>query len=146
SGEQTESRNDRGDRRADASPAVEPEPRSSEPRHEHETPTPMEPRASVEPDRPTPEPVEPRQPKRPVDNWVIFREGFEGKKDVVLETQWTGRNQFEIRTDNVRRMTIDMTRVPEGAPRKGPWILHVDGQGVELTGFTPKPGYTGLRR
>ena len=51
-----------------------------------------------------------------------------------------------MKTDNVRRLTLDMTKLPAGAPRRGPWIVIIDGQGVELTGFTPKPGYTGKKR
>ena len=93
-----------------------------------------------------PDTQSPRQPQRPTDDWVIFRAAFDPKRDAACRTQWLGRNQFEIKTDNVQRITVDMTRLPEGAPRKGPWIIHIDGQGVELTGLEPRPGYTGFKR
>ena len=66
--------------------------------------------------------------------------------DASCTTKWVRRNRFEVKTDNVRRLTVDMTKLPAGAPRKGPWIIIIDGQGVELTGFIPKPGYTGRKR
>jgi len=87
-----------------------------------------------------------RPPRRPRNTWVIFREAFERSDDSTCEAAWMGRNQFEIKTQNVKRMTVDMTRLPAGAPGRGPWILQVDGQGIELTGFKPGPGYTGHRR
>lgn len=87
------------------------------------------------------------RPARPKDSWIIFRDAFDETKDAQCTAKWIGRNRFEVKTDNVRRLTADMTRLPEGAPRKGPWIIIIDGQGVELTGFKPKkPGYTGRKR
>ncbi|MBX3396341.1 MAG: hypothetical protein KF841_13340 [Phycisphaerae bacterium] len=86
------------------------------------------------------------RPLRPIDDWVIFREAYRPSEDATCETHWVGRNQFEVRTENVQRVTVDMSKVPEGAPRKGPWIIRMDGQAIELTGFNPKPGYTGLKR
>lgn len=85
-------------------------------------------------------------PKRPVDNWVIFRKAFKPKEDAVCETQWLDTNHFQIKTQNVQRMTIDMTQLPAGAPTRGPWVFYIDGQGVELKGFRPKEGFTGLKR
>jgi len=90
--------------------------------------------------------IQPRRPRRPKETWVIFREAFDEQKDASCRVKWMGRNRFELRTDNIRRLTLDMTRLPKGAPRKGPWIVIIDGQGVELTGFRPKPGYTGNKR
>ncbi len=87
-----------------------------------------------------------RNVRRPVDGWVIFRESFKPKEDAACDANWTGRNHFEIKTENVQRMTIDMMQLPEGAPKKGPWVFQIDGQGVELTGFRPAEGYTGLKR
>lgn len=86
------------------------------------------------------------RPRRPTDDWVIFREAYHPREDATCETHWIGRNQFEVRTENVQRVTIDLSKVPEGAPKKGPWIIRMDGQAIELTGFNPKPGYTGLKR
>lgn len=87
-----------------------------------------------------------RKPIRPTDNWVIFREAFDPDDDAICGTAWVGENQFEVKTENVKRVTIDLTRLPNGAPTKGPWIIRLDGQAVELTGFKPRDGYTGLKR
>lgn len=86
---------------------------------------------------------EPRPPKRPKDTWVIFRKAIDDKDDADIEAEWRGDNKFRIDTTNVQRVTIDMTRLPEGPPTKGPWIIQIDDQGIELTGFKPKPGFTG---
>ncbi len=85
-------------------------------------------------------------PHRPESTWVIFREAVVDQDDVSYDAEWRGGNHFDIRTQNIRRMTIDMSHLPPKAPTKGPWVLNIDGQGVELTGFTPKPGYTGHKR
>lgn len=87
-----------------------------------------------------------RAPKRPVDDWVIFRNAFKPKEDAACETQWLETNHFSIKTQNIQRMTIDMTQLPAGAPTRGPWVFYIDGQGVELKGFRPREGYTGLKR
>ncbi|MFQ5429424.1 MAG: hypothetical protein ACE5E1_03850 [Phycisphaerae bacterium] len=86
-------------------------------------------------------------PKRPKPTWVVFREAFREEADAAIDSKWLGGNRFEIKTKNVRRMTIDMLRPPAGAPDHGPWVLNIDGQGLEMTGFKPrKPGYTGRKR
>jgi hypothetical protein len=77
---------------------------------------------------------------------VIFREAFKPAEDAACRVAWTGGNRLEVHTENIQRFTIDLTRLPEGAPTKGPWNLQVDGQGIEMTGFRPKPGYTGKIR
>ncbi|MFH1418861.1 MAG: hypothetical protein ABII12_11330 [Planctomycetota bacterium] len=76
-----------------------------------------------------------RKPKRPKDSWVIFRSAFEEANDVMWDARWTGENRLEVHTDNVQRVTIDMRRLPEGAPTKGPWNLQIDNQGIQITGF-----------
>lgn len=90
--------------------------------------------------------ADPSPPKRPVDSWIIFREAFDAAQDATCETKWLGRNRFQIKTRNIQRMTVDLTELPRGAPETGPWVLLIDGQGVEITGFKPKKGYTGLKR
>ncbi len=88
----------------------------------------------------------PRQPKRPENNWVIWREVFKHKDDASFEATWLGDNKFKVKTRNLKRVTMDMTLLPEGAPKNGPWILYMDGQGIEMTGFKPKRGFTGHKR
>jgi len=95
---------------------------------------------------PKTEPPKSSKPKRPVDSWVIFRAAFEPAEDAACSAKWTGGNRLEVHTENVKRITIDMRLLPEGAPTKGPWNLQIDGQGIEITGFKPKPGYTGKIR
>ena len=90
--------------------------------------------------------IERRAPKRPVDSWVIFREARDPAADATCDAQWLGGNRFRVETQNIKRLTLDMTRLPDGAPAKGPWIIRIDGRGIELTGFKPKPGYTGHKR
>ncbi len=90
-----------------------------------------------------PKPEEPREPKRPKPTWVIFREAIDPEEDAEIKAAWRGEYKFSIDTSNVKRVTIDMTKLPEGPPQKGPWIIQIDNQGIELTGFKPRPGYTG---
>ena len=87
-----------------------------------------------------------RPPGRPVDSWIIFRKAFHPKKDATCQMEWTGGNRLVVNTENIKRLTIDLTQLPAGAPAKGPWNLQIDGQGIEVTGFAPKPGYTGKIR
>ena len=130
-----------------------PAPEAPAPQAPDETPPPSsdakphasEPPAAVMPP-PKPEARRPRKPKRPVDSWAIFREAFDPKQDAACTARWTGGNRVEIRTENIQRLTIDLTQLPDGAPTKGPWNLQIDGQGIEMTGFKPKPGYTGKIR
>lgn len=83
--------------------------------------------------RPPAETVRTR-PKRPVDSWVIFREAYKPLEDATCEARWTGRNRIEVITGNINRITLDLTRLPAGAPRRGPWNLQIDRQGIEITG------------
>jgi hypothetical protein len=73
-------------------------------------------------------------PKRPAPSWVIFREAFEETKDATCRAEWTGENRLEVHTDNIKRLTLDLTRLPPGAPRTGPWNLQLDRQGIQITG------------
>lgn len=96
---------------------------------------------------PQPEVVQPpRTPARPLDSWIIFRKAFDQTKDATCHLEWTGGNRLVVTTENIERLTLDLTQLPAGAPEKGPWNLQLDGQGIEITGFTPKPGYTGKIR
>lgn len=103
---------------ADSQPAKEPAP-----------PPPV----SVE--RPTTKPPEPPPPpKRPKDSWVLFREAGDEKVDASISADWTGGNRLEVKTRNVRKVVLDLTKLPEGAPTRGPWTLQIDGQGIEIFG------------
>jgi hypothetical protein len=75
-----------------------------------------------------------RLPSRPIDSWVIYREAFKPLEDADIHSSWTGSNRLEIHTLNVLHITIDLRRLPAGAPRRGPWNLQIDKQGIEITG------------
>lgn len=77
-------------------------------------------------------------PSRPDATWVIFREAFKPTGDARCDAQWTGDNRLAVTTDNIRRVTVDLNRLPTGAPQRGPWNLQIDGQGIEITGFRGK--------
>lgn len=104
---------------ADSQPAKEPTP----------VPSPV----SVE-RPPTKRPEPPPPPKRPKDSWVLFREAGDEKVDASISADWTGGNRLEVRTRNVRKAVLDLTKLPEGAPTRGPWTLQIDGQGIEIFG------------
>jgi hypothetical protein len=96
-------------------------------------PTTTTPTVAVQP--PQPEPLKPPPtPKRPQPTWAILRDAFNDKTDPTLSAKWTGADRFEIKTDNVQRLTLDLHKPPEGAPQRGPWNLQIDGQGIEITG------------
>jgi len=76
----------------------------------------------------------PYKPKRPVNSWIVFREAYKPLKDATCKADWTGGNRLEVDTENINRITLDLARLPAGAPRRGPWNLQIDGQGIEITG------------
>lgn len=98
--------------------------------------------APISPSPATPQaskpPSPPRQPKRPVDSWIIFRSASDPNADALCNYQWTGGNRLEVVTDNVTRLTLDLTKLPPGAPRRGPWNLQIDQQGIQITGVRGK--------
>lgn len=79
-----------------------------------------------------------RLPKRPDDGWVIFHEAFEPLEDAACSAEWTGDNRLVVETTNIRSLTVDLHKLPSGAPRRGPWNLQIDGQGIEITGYRGK--------
>lgn len=128
-------------------PATEPEARpTAEPEPKPETRPSAEPGEASRDAEPQASSVLPRKPKRPKNTWVYFREAFDADKDVSLSADWTGGERIEIRTENVKRLTIDLAGMPKGAPTKGPWNLQIDGQGIQMWGRSPKVGYTGKIR
>jgi hypothetical protein len=79
------------------------------------------------------------QPKRPTTPpWVILREVFDETADATCAADWTGENRLEVHTENIKRLTLDLNRLPSGAPGRGPWNLQLDGQGIQITGFHGK--------
>lgn len=83
-------------------------------------------------------PDRPRKPKRPTDSWIIFRTAEDPEADVTCHYQWTGGGRLEVVTRNVTRLTLDLTKLPDAAPRRGPWDLQIDKQGIQITGVRGK--------
>lgn len=109
-------------------PSPPPQPASGDGAAVPQTP----PAARVEPPKP------PAPPKRPKDSWVVFRTAFDDAADAAIEAKWTGANRIEVLTHNVSRVTLDLTKLPEGAPQTGPWNLQIDEQGIQITGARGK--------
>ena len=99
--------------------------------------------SAIAPAPPAAVPTKPPEPKRPPHPWVIVRDAEGESHDGDVKAEWTGGNRLEIRTENVRLLTLDLNKLPEDAPRKGPWTLQIDKQGIEIYG---RPGMRVLDR
>lgn len=51
-----------------------------------------------------------------------------------MRCEWTGGRRLEISTVNVSLLTLDLTKLPPDAPKRGPWTLQIDQQGIEIYG------------
>lgn len=83
------------------------------------------------------EPVKPAQPKppaRPKPGWTVFDAAFEVDRDATIDAKMTNARRMLVKTDNIRRLRIDLNNLPGGSDARGPWNLQIDGQGIELTG------------
>lgn len=80
---------------------------------------------------------EPSKPKKAAPPWAISRNAQEDSRPTDIKAEWTGGKRLEIHTENVGMLTLDFNKLPEDAPRKGPWTLQIDGQGIEIYG---RPG------
>ena len=83
-------------------------------------------------------PIHAPSPRRPAESWTVFRAAFDETADADLICRWTGGNRLEVTTENVRRVTVDLHKLPAGAPQLGPWNLQIDEQGIQITGFRGK--------
>lgn len=92
----------------------------------------------IESIRPDESPRPPERPKRPDPTWTVFMEAMDEKADADIVSDWTGGNRLEIKSKNVRKLRIDFRelnrRLPTGAPKRPPWNVQIDGQGIEITG------------
>ena len=79
-----------------------------------------------------------RAPKRPTGTWARFKDAFDRADDAEIVAEWTGDSRLVIDTKNVQRLTLDLHKLPAGAPRRGPWNVQIDDQGIEITGFRGK--------
>lgn len=76
----------------------------------------------------------PAPPKPPAPAWVTFRKARDETAPKRLNCEWTGGNRLEIISENVSLLTLDLTRLPAEAPKRGPWTLQIDKQGIEIYG------------
>jgi hypothetical protein len=83
---------------------------------------------------PTPKPVKPELPNHP---WVIVRTPQVEDAQASITADWTGGKRLEIHTDNIKFITLDLNKLPQDAPKQGPWTLQIDKQGIEIYG---RPG------
>ncbi len=87
--------------------------------------------------RPPPEAAStpPPKPSKPVTpEWALIRQAQTANAPTRVAAEWTGGRRLEIKTENVSLLTLDLNKLPEGAPTRGPWTLHIDGQGIEIYG------------
>lgn len=54
--------------------------------------------------------------------------------DADINAFWLGGRQIQVTTQNVNGLTLDLTRLPAGAPSDPPYNLSIDGQAIEITG------------
>jgi len=66
--------------------------------------------------------------------WAVIRSAYKADEAVDIHAEWLGGRQIRVTTRNVNRLTLDFTRLPEGAPRNPPWNLMLDRQAIEITG------------
>jgi hypothetical protein len=66
--------------------------------------------------------------------WAVFREAQDKRIPASMRCEWTGGRRLEISTVNVSLLTLDLTKLPPDAPKRGPWTLQIDQQGIEIYG------------
>lgn len=79
-------------------------------------------------------PEPPAVPKRPEPGWTVFRKAFDDAADAACEARFSGGNRLDVKTENISHLTLDLGKLPAGAPKSGPWNLQIDGQGIEVSG------------
>lgn len=80
------------------------------------------------------QPPLPNKTRQPSIPWVASHDPFNPSEEISLTGKWTGNRRLEVHTDNVQRLTLNLHKLPSGAPRSGPWNLQIDRQGIEISG------------
>ena len=88
---------------------------------------------------PTPPPPEdrprPKSPARPSGpDWARVNDVNDPDLDASISTTVVEGNRLRIKSDNIRVLRLDLTKLPPGSAQRGPWNLTIDGQAFELTG------------
>lgn len=146
----TRATNDAASARADASsnpaqprPPALRSPDSDESARQNSAPptaarSPQSSAASSQVDPPIPhadeQPPLPNKTRQHSVPWVASHDPFNPSEEISLTGKWTGNRRLEVHTDNVQRLTLNLHKLPAGAPRSGPWNLQIDRQGIEISG------------
>lgn len=69
-------------------------------------------------------------PARPKPGWTVFDAAFEVDRDATIDAKMTNARRMLVKTDNIRRLRIDLNNLPGGSDARGPWNLQIDGQGL----------------
>lgn len=79
-----------------------------------------------------PKPKAPARPKGP--DWARVADVNDPELDAAISTIVTDSNRLRIKSDNIRVIRLDLSKLPPGAAQRGPWNLSIDDQPFELTG------------
>ena len=71
-------------------------------------------------------------PGRRQQGWMLIEAREDGRKEAYAEGLLAGPNRLEVDTRNVSRLRLELGELSGRAP--GRLILHIDGQGFEITG------------
>ncbi len=136
-------RSDPSSIRAQPSPPALRSPDSDESARQNSAPptaarSPQSSAASSQVDPPIPhadaQPPLPNKTRQNSVPWVASHDPFNPSEEISLTGKWTGNRRLEVHTDNVQRLTLNLHKLPSGAPRSGPWNLQIDRQGIEISG------------
>ncbi|HUW83380.1 MAG TPA: hypothetical protein VMZ31_11340 [Phycisphaerae bacterium] len=73
-----------------------------------------------------------RWPGRRQQGWLLIEGCEDGRKEAYAEGRLVGPSRLEVDTRNVSQLRLDLGELAGRAP--GRLILHIDGQGFEITG------------
>jgi len=94
--------------------------------------------ASAEKPAPLPPPEEGPKPKSPArpsgPDWARVNDVTDPDLDAAINATVAEGNRLRIKSDNIRVLHLDLTKLPTGAARSGPWNLTIDEQAFEITG------------
>ncbi len=80
----------------------------------------------------TPKPKSPARPRGP--DWANVTDVSDPDLDATIKATVTDGNRLRIKSDNIRILRLDLTKLPTGSAERGPWNLTIDEQAFELTG------------
>ena len=73
-----------------------------------------------------------RVPGRRQQGWMLIEAREDGRKEAYAEGRLAGPNRLEVDTRNVSQLRLELGELTGRPP--GRLILHIDGQGFEITG------------